>query len=385
MLKGIKVRLYPTKDQAKRIRQNIGNYRFVYNHMLALRIGAYEKDKTRISQFELNKMLPALKEEFEWLKDSDSTSLQQAIKDMDEAYQNFFRHHKGFPKFKKKRDGYGSFRTVMRPRMDGDKLRAGKHSNLTFRCSKKWRDLLKSSTIKSVTISMDAGLFYASCLVELSDPEPSVFKFSACGIDLGIKIPVALAYRKTATRTAYAKTGAVYTKTLVNKERRRARYQRQLARKKVGSNNFKKCKTKLQRAYKAERDYRNNFAEQVSHKLATTFALVAFEDLKLVNMTKSAQKNENGIRKGHAAKAGLNRSLLRNGMGFLMDRTEQKCFETGALFIKVDPKFTSQICSACGHKDKASRKSQARFVCTSCGYSKNADFNAARNILKRAA
>lgn len=385
MLRAIKVRLYPNKIQAQRIKQNIGNCRFLYNHMLSLRKKLWENSKKNIHKYELMALITELKKEYEWLKDSDATSLQQAISDMDKAYQNFFRHGYGFPKFKKRQEGYGSFRCSMSLRVNEGKLKIGKHNDLKFRCSKRDHEILSSTRIRNATISMNAGLYYASCLIELPDLEPTTFKFSSCGIDLGIKIPVALAYRTNRKSTAYKRIGKNYTQSLINKEKRRKRYQRRMARKEVGSNNFKKAKNKVQRAFKQERDYRANFVEQVSCRLARNFAVIAFENLNLKGMTKAVKKNEEGIRKGRAAKSRLNRSLLRNGMYHLVLRTEQKSTALGGLTVKVNPAYTSQTCSQCGHVDKNSRKSQARFVCTACGYQKNADLNAARNVLKRAA
>jgi putative transposase len=388
MFRSVKVRLYPTKEQADKIRQNIGCCRYIYNLMLAKKIEAYQKRKENIGKYELMKMLPELKKRFLWLKEADAASLQQSLIDMDAAYQNFFKHNKRFPKFKKKQIGYGSFRCVCSLRASSSTLKAGKHSELKFRCSDRDSALLQSSNIRNITVSEDTGLFYASCLIEVPEKKYEGHKFSICGIDLGIKKPVAVAFRREIDGrkvVSYRTFGRNLTQALANKESRRKRYQRQLARKQKGSNNRLKALRKLQRAFKKERDYRQNFVEQVSYRLAKSFAVISFENLNLTGMTKAVKKNEEGIRKGKAAKSGLNRSLLSIGMGALVDRTRIKASERHGQVVLVGPRFTSQICSCCGHKDKASRKSQALFVCTACGYKKNADYNAARNVLKRAA
>jgi putative transposase len=198
------------------------------------------------------------------------------------------------------------------------------------------------------------------------------------GIDLGVVRPVTVAYENGS-----AVAGRKASRVLKEKELKRRRYQRQLARKQRGSSNREKSRHKLSRAYQCERNYRKDWVEKTSTKLATTFRVIIFEDLKLNNMTRSAKGTVESPGKNVAAKAGLNRELLRLGIAQLVLRTTQKAERLGGLVIKVDPKFTSQTCSECGVIDKSSRKSQAVFHCTSCGHTLNADKNAARNILSR--
>ena len=105
--------------------------------------------------------------------------------------------------------------------------------------------------------------------------------------------------------------------------------------------------------------------------------MIRIEDLKISNMTRSARGTAADPGRNVRAKAGLNREILRSGWGLLVRRLEDKA---PGRVEKINPAFTSQQCSACGYVDAKSRESQARFVCTACGFSCNADVNAARNI-----
>jgi putative transposase len=116
--------------------------------------------------------------------------------------------------------------------------------------------------------------------------------------------------------------------------------------------------------------------------LATSFQTIKFEDLKLSNMTRSSKGTVQNPGKNVAAKSGLNREMLRLGLSTLVLRTEQKSMTNGGQVVYINPKFTSQTCSCCGVIDKKSRISQSKFVCVHCGYTLNADINAALNILR---
>ena len=113
------------------------------------------------------------------------------------------------------------------------------------------------------------------------------------------------------------------------------------------------------------------------------FGKICLEELKIANMTKSAKGTAEQPGKNVKAKAGLNREILNQGWGQFKTFLEYKAKWYGSEVVYVDPKHTSQVCSQCGHKDSESRKRQDKFVCTNCGYSENADINAAKNILTR--
>jgi putative transposase len=126
-----------------------------------------------------------------------------------------------------------------------------------------------------------------------------------------------------------------------------------------------------------EKDRRKDWAEKASTDIAREFDTIKVEALQITNMTRSARGTAGSPGRNVRQKAGLNREIMRSGWGLLVRRLEDKA---PGRVEKVNPAFTSQRCSACGHLDARSRESQARFVCTACGFACNADVNAAKNI-----
>ena len=153
--------------------------------------------------------------------------------------------------------------------------------------------------------------------------------------------------------------------------------QRQLARAKRGSNRRGRVKCAIARLRARETDRRKDWVEKASTGIARRFDLIRVEDLKIGNMTRSAKGTRENPGRNVRQKAGLNRGILGSGWGLLVRRLEEKA---PGRVEKVRPAFTSQRCSACGQVDRSSRESQARFVCTACGFACHADVNAAINI-----
>lgn len=379
--RAVRLRLYPNSAQEQTLLQNCGAVRWLYNRGLAFRIRKYEKTGESVSKYAMMKSLPRLKDKFPWLKEADSTSLQQALHNLDTAYQNFWKHGRGFPQFKKKgvRD---SFRVVMSLQYEDEKLKIGKHGWFSVRGSV---ERVEGRKIKSVTVTRDGNHWYASCLIEWGEHIDHIHRYEKAGIDVGVKQPVTLCYLNDVGKRRYAVVGQKFSELLDKKEKRRKRYQRQIARKQKGSNNRTKARYKVQGAYRKERNFRKNWIEQISHKLASRIHTVAFEDLRIKSMTKSARGTKDNPGKNVRAKSGLNREMLRLGLGSLMARTQQKAAYLGGIVTFVNPRNTSRTCPECGTIDKDNRKSQAVFKCVSCGHRANADKNAARNILALAA
>jgi putative transposase len=152
---------------------------------------------------------------------------------------------------------------------------------------------------------------------------------------------------------------------------------RKFARAKRGSNRRKRVRLAIARLCAREADRRKDWTEKASTDIARRFDVICIEDLKISNMTRSARATLANPGRNIRAKAGLNRQIMRSGWGLLVRRLDEKA---SGRVEKVKPQFTSQRCSACGCVDRTSRESQARFVCTACGFACNADMNAARNI-----
>lgn len=382
MFKTVRLRLYPNREQELLFEKNCGCVRFVYNTYLAKRIEFYERTGKGVSYAKMCSLLPKLKEQYAWLKEVDSTSLQQALKNLDMAYTNFFRRVKqggvaGFPKFKRKGER-DSFRCTMSLQYKEGKLKIGKHGWVRVRGSTE-----HLAEIRQITVVKDAGKWYANCLTEVEEVE-HIHLHKRCGIDVGVKKPLTVVYN-TESGLKTKVLGVKFSKELGRKENRRKRYQRQLARKQIGSVNSGKCKVRVNRAFYRERSFRKNWIEKVSNQLSNRFEVIVFEDLRLRNMTRSAKGNADKHGKNVKAKSALNRELLRLGLSTLMVRTEQKASEKQGRVMYVDPRFTSQTCPQCGTVDKANRRSQAEFKCVGCGHEDNADRNAALNIMNKAA
>jgi transposase len=203
--------------------------------------------------------------------------------------------------------------------------------------------------------------------VAIPKPVPASRNGKAVGIDRGVAVSAALS------------TGELLrAPSLAPVERTRLRrLERKLARARRGSNRRARTKHAIARLRARETDRRRDWIEKVSTEIAHRFDIIRVENLQIGNMTRSAKGTAEKPGRNVRAKAGLNREILRSGWGFLVRRLEDKA---PGRVEKIRPAFTSQQCSACGHVDAKSRKSQARFACTACGFACNADVNAAKNI-----
>jgi putative transposase len=155
------------------------------------------------------------------------------------------------------------------------------------------------------------------------------------------------------------------------------RLQRRLARTRRGSNRRARVKAAMARLNAREGDRRKDWVEKTSTDLATRFTIIRIEDLRIPAMTRSVHGTKARPGEGVKQKAALNRGILASGWGLLARRLDEKAL---GRVERISPAFTSQRCSACGHVAAESRKSQALFRCTACGYAVHADVNAARNI-----
>jgi putative transposase len=198
-------------------------------------------------------------------------------------------------------------------------------------------------------------------------PVPAPGNGQRVGIDRGVAVSAALS------------TGQLlHCPALTGRERARLRrLQRKLARARRGSDRRGRVRHVIARLRARERDRRKDWAEKVSTGIARRFGLIRVEDLKIAAMTRSAKGTREDPGRNVGAKAGLNRGILDAGWGLLVRRLQDKA---PGRVEKISPAFTSQRCSACGHVDAHSRESQARFVCTACGFAGHADVNAAINI-----
>lgn len=164
-------------------------------------------------------------------------------------------------------------------------------------------------------------------------------------------------------------------------ERRLAKAQRLLARKVKFSKNWRKQKAKIGRLHKKIADVRNDYLHKATTTISQNHAVVVMEDLKVKNMSRSAAGTVENPGRNVRAKSGLNKSILDQGWGEFRRQIEYKLTWNGGTLVLVPPQYTSQKCHVCGNVDKQNRKSQTAFVCSACGHTANADYNASLNIL----
>ena len=369
-LQAFKFELQPNGEQARYMRRFAGSCRFVYNKALALQKANYETGGKFLNHCAMNKWLPVWKKEPEttWLKDAPSQALQNAFIDLERAYKNFFEKHADFPTFKKK--GIKSsfcFPQGFEIDAGNSRIRLPKLGWLRYRKS---REILGAA--KNITVSCVAGKWYASIQTEREVEQPVHPSTSIVGLDAGVTLFATLsdgtmfepvnAFRKNAAKLA--------------------RYQRCLSRKTKFSNNWKKQKQKISRLHQRVAHARNDFLHKTSTLISKNHAMIVIEDLKIVNMSKSAAGTVETPGRNVKAKSGLNKSILDQGWGEFRRQLEYKQAWRGGEVLAINPRNTSRTCPACGHVSAENRKTQSRFECVECGYAENADLNAAINILR---
>ena len=370
MLRRIRVRLYPNKEQELKLNKILGCYRFVYNHMLALKQEAYKRDKTNLGLCELSKYLFGTlrkDEQYSWLKEENAGILIQAIRQMLTAYDNFFNNHKGFPKFKSKKDRQSALFTSQR--ISKRNTFETRHISLTkplknikFRCSDLYlRRLQKySKNIRSATLSKSkSGNYFLSILVEMEDTELKRFEHTdkQVGIDLGVKDFV------------ITSDGEVFeNKHFLKKEdKKMKRLQRQLSRKVKGSNNREKQRVKIAKLFERMTNKKDAYIHYVVNELLKSSDTIFMEDL-----------NVQGLLKNHS----LAKAICEVGFYKFKEILSTKALENEKQVISVDRFYpSSKTCSKCGYKKEDLKLSDRSWVCPQCGTKHNRDINAAVNIL----
>ncbi len=375
--KSFKYELRLTSSQEEACCQIAGACRFVWNKSLALKKEAWEKDKKNIHRFELDRFLTEWKNELDWLSFPPSQSLQQVNKDLDVAFKNFFRRLKekkedpGFPKFKKKgrNDSFRIPQGVCLADQLSKKVGVVKVPKLGKFFFTKTREI--EGSIKHATISRMCDGWYISfnCKVEIIDPKKE--KELIVGIDRGVKRFVMCSDGKEIKGVSPFKRNS----------KKLARFQKELSKKKKFSSNWGKIKIKIKTIHLHIRNIRKDFLHKASSQIANSHSIIVMEKLQTKNMTKSAKGTIDNPGKNVTAKRGLNRSILDQGWYMFQQFVEYKMLWTGGRVVYVNPRYTSQRCSVCGHTSKENRKTQTFFCCLSCMHKENADLNAAKNIL----
>ena len=370
MLRAVKVRLYPNKEQEHELNKVLGAYRFVYNHMLAKKQNAYETDKTNLSAAYLSRWFYGTlrkDEQYAWLKEQNTQVMAQAIRQMDDAYQRFFKQHNGFPKFKSKK--YKQSALFPRNAISTRNTFETKHitlitslQNIKFKCSELYHRRLQKhkDSIRSATISKTkSGGFFLSILVDIPESECLKFKKTnkQVGLDLGVKDFV------------ITSDGAVFeNKHFFKKEERKiAKLQRQLSRKVKGSNNRDKQRIRLAKAYEQLSSKKENYIHYVANEILKSYDVVFMEDLNVQGM----------MRNNSLAKA-----IQEVGFYRFKEILQSKALANDKQVILIDRFYpSSKTCSCCGYKKQDLKLNDRSWTCPECGEHHDRDINAAKNIL----
>ncbi len=364
-------RLLPSPAQEMVLRNHCAHARYVWN--LAVEQHAHWRPgrASAPGYLEQSRQLTEARAGHAWLAQGSRTVQQQALRDFAQAMAAFYDpgNPAGRPSWRKAgRDegfrivGRGSQWDVRRLSRKVGQVWVPKAGCVRFRWSRS-----VPSGAKSYRVTMDRAGRWHVAFVAVPGPVQAPGNGLNVGIDRGVAVSAALS------------TGELlHAPGLTARERSRLRrLEHKLARARHGSERRKRVKLAIGRLRARETDRRKDWAEKASTDIARHFDVIRVEDLRIKNMTQSAKGTWKDPGRNIRAKAGLNRGILRSGWGLLVRRLQDKA---PGRVEKVHAAFTSQRCSACGQVDANSRESQARFVCTACGYACHADVNAARNI-----
>lgn len=374
MLKGIKVKLYPTKKQEIYINELLGSCRFVYNKCLEKKIEEYTLNNKSMGLKELgtyfHQYLTKTKE-FEFIISHNTNVLKQEIINLLDAYKRFFVNGNGFPKFKSKKDVQSCrfpYTSISKKTFKNNRVNLTKQlRGLKFKCSTKYSEMLSKyrgglgGTIKSATITKEkSGEFWISFLIDLPSevlPEP---KFESIGLDFGIKDFIVTSRNEKITNL----------KTIRGNEKKLKRLNQNLSRKTKGSKNKNKTRLKLAKFHKKLSNKKNTYIHTVTKKIVAENKLIGIEDLNISGM----MKNHN-----------LARSISELSIYETTRQLEYKSLFYGRDIVRIDRFFpSSKLCGNCGEVNKELKLSDREWLCSKCETFLNRDENAAKNIEKEA-
>jgi putative transposase len=365
IFRAFKTELDPNDKQKTLFVKHAGCRRFVYNWGLGRKIEAQRNGEKSPGAMELHRELTSLKKtEFSWMYECSKCVAQAALQDLDDAFVRFFRRckenkkgKKGFPKFRARKDGIGSFRLYGRISVTNSHVRLPKIGWVKL----KEENYLPTSGTKvlSAIISQRVGCWFISLVVEEENQDHQKVKYddhSIVGVDLGIKT------------LAVCSDGAVFdSPNLLSDNRRKLRrLQKSLSRKKNGSNNWRKAAKRVARFYHRIANIRSDSLHKITTHLTRTKSVVVIEDLNIRGMLK------NHHWAGAISDAGLyqfRRQLEYKGLWY------------GCQIIVADRFYpSSKTCSDCGFVNQALTLNDRTWTCPVCGCIHDRDFNAAVNL-----
>lgn len=365
----------PSKTQAALLERCFGDRRFAYNQQVEA-FNTYDKEMNPNPKYP---NVTDMKNANEWLKNSPipSSSLSSAIMDFRKAQSAYFRkaqYGKNRPSFALKSNNIQSFRNTMPIRhMDGNRYPLSRKLG-SVRIRKRDRLRYPIDSLSSWTVKRENQTYYLVLLFNV-DIQPKPKAEGRIGIDLGVKNFLTLSTGEKID----------YPNRLRRLEADVRREQRKLSHRTKGSNNYRKQKAIVAKAYARLRNYSDDFQHQLSHRLIEENQFIGMETLMVQNMTRKAKKNAECIRSGQSRKRAMNRSILREGWSALVGKLSYKAEWYGRTLVKVDRFYpSSKLCHDCGWKYKELKLSELEWTCENCHIRHDRDVNAALNICDEA-
>ena len=375
MRKSFKFRLYPNKEQEQKMFFTLDRCRELYNAALSERRDSYKYTGKGVTYYDQKKDLPEIKEIREEYNNIHSQVLQDVMLRLDKGMKSFFRRVKkgeapGYPRFQG-RNRYDSFTYPQ-----GGYTLSEKHVSLS-KIGKVKVTLHRpiEGTIKTATVKREVDQWYIvfSCDVEQPDPLPEVQ--SEIGLDVGVTHFAAL------SDGTFIDSPRFFRKAQADLKRK----QRHLSRCKRGSHRRDTAHKQVAKAHRKVKNQRRDFHFKEAKTLVEQHQVIVFEELQLTNLTKHAKPKQDEVTgeylpNGASAKSGLTKSIFDAGLGQFVQIVTFKAANAGRQVYTIDPKFTSQVCSACGVKGPHKDLSERVHTCSACGIVLDRDTNAAINI-----
>jgi putative transposase len=362
MIKAYKYKIKPNKQQQELLSKFFGCVRFIYNWGLNIKTSAYKENGIRVGYSELCKKLPVMKkqEEYKWLNECPGVSLQQSLRNLDNAFTMFFRKKAKYPKFKSKKRSIDTLKLIECVHFDFDNwtVKLPKLGKVKLCMNKTFdQSICKQGTC---TVSRDhCGTYWCSIIVDDLQPKPTKIKLDkekAIGVDLGIKDYAILSNEIKFTNP----------KHLEKTQRKLTHLQRIFERTNNDSKNHEKMRIKVAKCYRSISNQRNDFLHKLSTHLIQNYDTICLEDL-----------NVKGMEQNHY----LSKVIKDASWGKFVRQLEYKSdwYGKNVLFIgRFEP--SSKLCHKCGYINRDLKLSDREWTCPVCGEHHDRDINAAINI-----
>ena len=348
-----KFRLKPNTEQRGLLAKHFGCARFVYNHFLGERQTEYKETGKSSNYYEQAAKLTELKNgDCEWLKEVNSQTLQVALRNVDTAYKNFFKLHRGFPNFKSKKSK-NSFSVPQNCSVDEWKIYIPKfREGIAY-----FKDRKVKGVVRSMSLTLTPTGKYFISILTAEQHEPLAKTNKSVGIDLGLK------------DFAITSEGIKYknNRVLNRYQNQLKAAQRHLSRKQKGSNNFEKQRVKVAGLFERVSNTRTDYSHKVSLDIVRNYDIICIEDLNIKGMVKNHR---------------LARQISDVAWGEFVRMLAYKAEMNDKKVVKIDRYYpSSKTCHTCGYVNAELKLSDREWICPNCGSVIDRDINAALNIL----